>query len=179
MAKTIMANKTAKNGSKIKPYIVPCISNYFIKNLKSVDNLKLNKLAYISYGLVKAGLDRELFHEPIQAWHLGPVIPSIYHEFKRFGYSDIEGYSFIYDPVTDEKAIPRIDPEDKEILEVLEWVKNVYGKMSIRELIERTHNVDTPWSKCYKEGIYNIEIEPEAIRKYYEDIIEKNGNNAI
>ena len=59
-----------ENGGKRPPYIVPCISNYFIKNLDSVDNLRLNKLAYISYGIAKASFNRELFHEPIQAWNL-------------------------------------------------------------------------------------------------------------
>ena len=165
-----MKNKNMENGGKRPPYIVPCISNYFIKNLDSVDNLRLNKLAYISYGIAKASFNRELFHEPIQAWNLGPVIPSIYHEFKRFGYQDIKEYSFIYDPITQTKTNPEIDSDDSETIEVLELVKNYYGKMDINELIGRTHNEDTPWRQCYVEGKYNIEIDPNKIKEYYDKL---------
>ena len=72
------------------PYIASSIANYFISNKNlDVDNLKLNKLVYISYGFALACFkeELELFKEPIQAWRLGPVIPSIYHEFKRYGYN--------------------------------------------------------------------------------------------
>ena len=58
------------------------------KNL--ICNLKLIKLMYVAQGLSLSLLDKELFPEPIEAWRYGPVIPSIYHEFKHFGKDPID-----------------------------------------------------------------------------------------
>ena len=49
-----------------------------------ITNLKLVKLCYIAQGLSLALLDKPLFSEPIEAWQYGPVVPSVYHEFKHF-----------------------------------------------------------------------------------------------
>lgn len=52
--------------------------------------LKLIKLVYLAYGWSIA-LDYRLFDEPIVAWKHGPVIRSLYHEFKHFGAAPIKG----------------------------------------------------------------------------------------
>ena len=114
------------------PYIASSIANYFISNKNlDVDNLKLNKLVYISYGFALACFkeELELFKEPIQAWRLGPVIPSIYHEFKRYGYNSIKNLSYFYDPMQEKKIFFSIDEDDTKTKEVLEAVKNNYGNL--------------------------------------------------
>ena len=72
---------------------MPChIANAFLEksfNTRSykkykIDNLMLNKLVYLTYGYGLALLKQKIFYEDIQAWQYGPVIPSIYHEFKSF-----------------------------------------------------------------------------------------------
>ncbi len=158
----------------MKDYYTPsCLANYFIDNLKSVDNLRLNKLIYISYGFALVCFDEELelFKEPIQAWRLGPVIPSIYHEFKHYGYGVIKSRSYFYDPMQEKKIYFSIAEDDKKTHEVLEAVKSNYGSLPIAELIGRTHNENTPWHNNYKEGFYNKTIPKKDIKKYYAKLL--------
>ena len=161
-----------ENEKKVcKMYTATHLANYFIKNIKNISNIKLIKLVYIAYGVSLAKYDIELFHEGIQAWRLGPVIPSIYHEFKKYGYSNIEDYSYFFEPITDKKVILKIDEEDKQTNEILEAVVAIYGNMSVGELIGRTHNPDTPWSKTYKAGEYDREIDKDDIKEYYQALL--------
>lgn len=66
------------------------VANFIIlqglNNNFDINNLKLQKLLY--YSEVESLTNRNgvsLFEEDIEKWKLGPVIPQVYHEFKRFG----------------------------------------------------------------------------------------------
>ena len=154
-------------------YLPSAIANYFIDNLK-VDNLRLNKIVYISYGLSLAALDRRIFIEPIQAWRLGPVIPSIYHEFKSCGNDNITQKSTIYHPIDQKWLTPEIDNNDNDLKVILETVSDIYGEMPLFELVNRTHHKDTPWQKVFEEGKFHIEIKDSDIKNYYRKFIKKD-----
>src|SRR5690606_24176720 len=70
------------------------IANYFLWKAKKenieLTAMKLIKLVYVAYGWYLAFKDEKLFDERIEAWRYGPVIPSLYHEFKRFRNDPIE-----------------------------------------------------------------------------------------
>ena len=148
-------------------YTPSCIANYFIENIEDVSNLKLNKLIYLAFGIAYGYYNRLLVKEPIQAWRLGPVIPSIYHEFKRYGYGKIKKLSYIDNPLTDERSYPMIEEDDKEAIDSLETVKKEYGYMSASELIDYTHEIGGPWYSVYQDGDFNIEITPKMIKEYF------------
>ena len=146
-----------------RKYYPVSLANYFVDRLSFVDNVILNKLVYITYGIGYALYDREFFEEEIQAWMYGPVIPSIYHAFKGYGFgniTDISEYFNILNPL--EKL-----QEDKQLLGVLKSVKDEYGSMDRREIVERTHALGTPWYKYYKKNIRHIVIPKEEIKNYY------------
>ena len=70
------------------------LANFFIEKSKKenieISNLKLQKLMFIGYGWVLALIDKDLTDgEGFQAWQHGPVLPSVYHEMKRFGNNNI------------------------------------------------------------------------------------------
>ncbi len=160
--------------SKQREYSPGCIANYFIANCKKPTNLKLNKLSYISYGLALALYDIEIFQEAIQAWKLGPVIPSIYHEFKSYGTSTItiDKLSYSYSYLDDEKVYFKIDNDDKKVEGVLKKVIENYDDMPISALIARTHEEGTPWYESYVEGVSNKIIHKECIKKYYAKLLK-------
>ena len=62
------------------------VANFFIdqENNKDVDNIKVNKLVYVSLGFSLGMEDFVLFDEDVEAWKFGPVIPSVYHHFKKY-----------------------------------------------------------------------------------------------
>ena len=98
---------------------------------------------------------------------LGPVIPSIYHEFKKYGYGKITERSYIHNPVKDKMIPPVVEEDDEQAITTLQVVKEEYNNMSTRELIDRIHDTGTPWKQFYKEGETNVEIDPKIIKKYF------------
>ena len=48
-----------------------------------ISNLKLQKLLYYAQGSFLAVTDSPLFDDPIVAWQHGPVVESVYHEYKK------------------------------------------------------------------------------------------------
>lgn len=155
-----------------KKYTPSQIANYFIyftksEKIKDLTTLKLIKLVYITYGWCLASLSRKIFDEPIEAWKHGPVIPSLYHEFKCFGNDSIDKYSKDFEYSENEELLPKPfiikKDEDLSVVRVIEAVWDRYKKHTGWNLRELTHEHNSPWSKAW--------INEEKILKD-EDIIE-------
>lgn len=58
----------------------------YIIGVMPVDNLKLQKLLYYCQGIHLKVVDTPLFNDVIEAWRYGPVVPSVYHKYKHFGF---------------------------------------------------------------------------------------------
>ena len=56
-----------------------------------VSNLKLQKLLYYAQAWNLAIHSKLLFNDPIQAWVHGPVVPSVWHEFRKWSWQPIGG----------------------------------------------------------------------------------------
>lgn len=119
------------------------VAKYFIwkasKEGKSITNKKLQKLLYYAQGWYLAVKDRPLFKEDIQAWVHGPAIPSVYEQYKQFGY---EGINIL---VNTEEISPLMKDD------LLNEVWKVYGKYDAEYLEMLTHN-EKPWQKA-REGL--------------------------
>ncbi len=116
-----------------------------------ISNLKLQKLVYYAQGLHLAIYNKSLFKEEIKAWQHGPVIPSLYHQYKRH----------------ENGAIPRPTKIDlrkynKKVQELLEEVYKVFGQFSAWKLRNITHG-EPPW----KEVADNAGIITNASMKKY------------
>ena len=65
------------------------VANWFLdradKDGKPLDPMKLQKLIYFAHGWHLALTSKPLINEHPEAWAYGPVIPSIYHRFKKYG----------------------------------------------------------------------------------------------
>jgi uncharacterized phage-associated protein len=61
------------------------IANYFIELAKFITPMKLQKLVYFAHGWCLALADKPLINEKIEAWQYGPVVSSLYREFKKYG----------------------------------------------------------------------------------------------
>lgn len=94
-------------------------------------NLKLQKLAYYAQGFYGAIYDKPLFEDAIEAWMHGPVIPSLYQEYKHCGSNPIPYNQSKYHLTNDE-------------MELIQEVYDVYGQFSAWRLRDLTHN-ESPW----------------------------------
>jgi uncharacterized phage-associated protein len=168
--------------------------NFFLKSgIPGLTNLKVNKLLYISHGLILANLHIPLlnkkYHEDVEAWKLGPVVPSVYHELKCFGKEIITvndpSFESCLSEETEIDGIVRVIPEikDDKVSKVLEWVKDTFGKYSAQALVELTHERNTPWSQVYEEGTSGAKIDDELTKefytRYYKWLLKKRDKRGI
>lgn len=113
------------------------VARYFLSKVdpssgEGLSNLKLQKLVYMAQGFALAALGDELFSDEIEAWSYGPVVPSLYHEFKSFK-SDPVPPADSFDP----DSIPAV------VRELLDEVYQVYAQYSAWRLAEITHQHPT------------------------------------
>ncbi|MGD2169230.1 MAG: DUF4065 domain-containing protein [Chlamydiota bacterium] len=166
-------------------------ANFFLKKARQekipVTPMKLQKLVYIAHGWVLAILGNEtgvLDNEEIQAWQHGPVIPSLYHEFKHIQNSPINDWSRSLLKITDSQFVTNpvhfeeVEEENKKQLqEILNAVWEAYKNYTAWGLSQKTHEKETPWNEVYVEGKKHIAISNELIRKYYQNYLHKLMEN--
>ncbi len=151
------------------------IANYFLwrawEEGVEITPLKLIKLVYIAYGwnLVLNKERPKLFEERIEAWKYGPVVPSVYHEFKKFGNNPIpkNDYAAILDMETWElDSVPMINNNDQEVINILNVEWNSYKNKSGVELSNITHTAGRAWDKAWDGGRgINSVLDDEDIRR--------------
>lgn len=126
-----------------------------------ITNLKLQKLIYIANGYMLAIHDAPLINEAPQAWKYGPVIHSIYRQFKEYAENPITVNTELL-----EKDI--LSPQAKAIIDA---VVDTYGNDSAIELVNLTHEADTPWDEVWnnqggQERLF-AEIDEELIKNHF------------
>jgi uncharacterized phage-associated protein len=93
-----------------------------------ITNLKLQKLLYYAQGFYIALYDGPLFSDDLEAWTYGPVVPDIYHQYKRYGSGVI--------PAPEEFANAAYDQGTQNFLNAI-YAR--YGHLSAPTLLEMTH----------------------------------------
>jgi len=146
------------------------VAKYFIWKAscdgKSITNKKLQKLLYYAQAWYLALKNKPLFTEDIQAWVHGPAIPSIYEQYKKFGYENIH-------MAINKKDIAALIDDD-----LLSEVWKVYGKYDAEYLETLTHN-EKPWQKA-REGLNagdastNV-ISKEEMQNFYKSLRHAQG----
>ncbi len=169
-------------------YPAKAIANYFLelatKEKKEVTHLQIQKLVYIAHGwyLALYGCDKLLVDDEFaEAWEYGPVFPSIYYEFKKYGAHPIKepAHDLRFDEFTEkwDRWTPRIraSSENKNTRAFLDHIWKLYKNFTGGQLSSLTHEDDTPWSTARNAArknqgfIKNAHIENEKIERYYKE----------
>lgn len=139
--------------------------------------MQLNKLSYISHGWNLALHDAPLILEPIEAWKYGPVIPSLYHRFKKYGANPITLIGYCNTPLDNKAASTNIrnvinaefNSNEKQIMyTVLELHKDYDGN----QLSGMTHIKGSPWHQCYVKDELYVDIPNDLIKNYFKQVGE-------
>jgi len=156
------------------------VANYFIGKAHSegdrITPMKLLKLVYIAHGWSLGLTGHPLIGEEVQAWRYGPVIPSVYQDFRHYG----------REPITRQKAVLNKHGEyviptvtDEQAQRLLNKVWEVYKPLDGLELSALTHQDGTPWDTVWngKKGgrMGNMVIAPEVIADYYCALAKKRA----
>lgn len=131
---------------------------------RGVDALKLQKLLYFITAHYVVESDGEtLMNEPFYIWKYGPVIPSVYHEFKRYGKNTItsmskhygEDKSYVYD---------RKNSANYKKLRSIYHISEKYKDYSGTDMSVLTHAKGSPWDIGDNLG---DEISIGRIKEYF------------
>lgn len=146
-----------------------------------VSPMKLQKILYYAHGWHLALTSQPLLDEQVEAWQWGPVIPSVYHEFKQFGDSPIRVSRYcktqmfliggkrkikVYAPAL-------VDTEPTRIARpIIDRVWDVYKPFSAIQLSTMTHQPGSPWDQTWKasNGRRGTDIPDEVIRNHFEQL---------
>jgi len=116
-------------------------------DLKSpTSSMKLQKVLYYSWVEYYREKRKFLFGDYIYAWKFGPVVPSVYHEHRKFAGTPI---TFCKEPT---------GKIDGETLQFLSEFAAKYSDYTAGGLVFRTHKPGTPWSETYGEGRKDVII---------------------
>jgi uncharacterized phage-associated protein len=148
------------------------IARYFIwkatEENQGIDLLKLIKLVYISHGWHLAIYDNSLLDENPEACKYGPVIPSIYREFKNYKKSKIWDVNLNKDYFNGKI--------DDEIQSLLEKIWEVYGGKSGIQLSSLTHQENSPWDQTWNrlggKNVVSTQIPDTLIKDFYKNKLE-------
>ena len=115
------------------------ISKTDLEHGDTISNLKLQKMLYYQQGFHLAYFGTPLFDEDIVAWQYGPVVPSVYKEYKSFESNSIS---------TSEEGISLSDDEE----ELFNNVYEEYNQFSAVALMKMTHE-ESPWKTTEKNSV--------------------------
>jgi uncharacterized phage-associated protein len=131
---------------------------------ESLNQLKLQKLAYYSEAWSWAMKGHALTGAPFQAWIHGPVSRELFDRFK-----DTKS---LYSLVGKNDIRTDFNPESLDAVERghIDCILDVYAPFTGSQLETMTHNED-PWTEARKgyspTERCEVAINPETMRKYY------------
>jgi len=150
---------------------------------ESLTPMKLQKLAFFAHGWHLALAHKPLIVGGVQAWKYGPVINSLYGEFKGFGKQGItrkavdlrttsENGSLRLEEYEPSLGDGKESDADVKVAEaIIDRVFSLYGIYSGPQLSDMTHREGTPWHKirqAYPEDLpKRVTIPDEIIRQYF------------
>lgn len=124
-----------------------------------IDSLKLQKLLYFAQALSLVRNNKRIFRNLILAWKHGPVVRSVYNQYKHSGKKHLH--------CSHEAIVDSLTKKDVQVIEdTLETFKNYTGG----QLTDITHK-HRPWKDVFEED-KNKQITPKRLKEYYTHVLE-------
>jgi uncharacterized phage-associated protein len=139
------------------------IVNYTIVSMEEITPLALEKILFFSNGVNYAINGKRLIDENSEAWQHGPVYPSIYTKYKRYGYKPIDdGIKSVHGCM-----LTKVSLKERESIDL---VISTFGLYSPK-MLEKISHAQTPWKEKrvgYRDNQAGREVISElAVKKYY------------
>jgi len=165
------------------PHESKAIANYFLRLAErdgtTLSPMKIQKLVYFAHGWHLAIYNDPLIDDTVEAWEFGPVIPTLYHDFKKYGNGRIteQAAKLVITKSDDwrKSSFRYENPElkDSQTETFLDVIWEKYKAFSAVQLSNLTHLPDSPWSEVYSKNVgrKNVDIPDEQIKAYFEKLI--------
>ena len=149
------------------------VANEFIRlareDGRALTPLQIIKLVYIAHGWMLALHQRPLINDRIEAWKYGPVIPSLYHDLKRYGGGSVKAPLSTFLRM---RSLPELDEDETD---VVSQVYKAYGKQTGIQLSSLTHRHGTPWADTWKPDFLGLAISNDLIADHYRQLANDRG----
>jgi uncharacterized phage-associated protein len=141
-----------------------CTYIIYYSNTQSYDisNLKLQKLLYFLQAHYLVTQYQPLFTTPIEAWSVGPIIPSVYKKYAAYGSGNIP-----IDTTTEPLLLPELSAPDKQ---TISEIVDHFADYTATDLVYITQN-QAPWKRSYNPTKHNV-IPLKVIYKYFAEAQE-------
>lgn len=147
------------------------VAKYILSKIKCTQ-LKLQKLVYLCFADYLCETGKELFSDKIYAFKYGPVVDTVYKQYKEYGYKPIDEETKDIDSknifeMPSRSRILFAENGTEKVLSIDKTLKK-YGGLTASELVDLTHKQSSPWSVSYKSTgkSYSL-IELDTIKKYH------------
>ena len=151
--------------------------------------MKLQKLVYYAHGWHLGLTGEPLIQEDVEAWPYGPVVTSLYHEFKHHGNNPIDTRATVTEWPTGSRSfnlreVAAALPDDQNTdyaRRLLARVWDAYGQWTAVQLSNATHESGTPWDQVWQRyksiGVIprHTKIPNESIRSAFEAEAAEGG----
>ncbi len=127
----------------------------------AVDNLKLQKLLYYAQAWHLALAGTPLFCEPIEAWVHGPVVPSVFRQYRHLRWSAITTSAIEPEPLSP----PSLDHINEIVNEFGRFTGSQLERMTHREIPWITARLGTP-----PDEPSSAVITPESMTQFYKQV---------
>lgn len=177
-------------------YDTEAVANYFLDKARRARQdllpMKLQKLVFFAHGWYLAFHGKPLIRDRIEAWEFGPVIPTVFHLFKRFGMKPVPQHVRVarwweYMPWSAQISAARLPPrsEHEEVHKLLDQIWEEYGQYSADQLAGIANREGAPWwviiNKWRADGnkgkVRDLLIPDEALKEFFERQHEERRQN--
>lgn len=142
----------------------------------SVSPMKLQKLLYYCHADFLVMTGRPLVRQEFEAWEFGPVIPSLFHEFKSFEAKPIECRAFIFNPVTCNRELA-LPGNLGDYAPVVRSTFEIYSRCTASALSNMSHSESGPWAETLRRfsrgSLRGRCIDNEVILRYHETPVDR------
>lgn len=120
-----------------------------------ISHLKLQKLLYYFQGVYTSDSGEPLFNDRIVAWAHGPVVRTVWDDYKIYGGS----------PIPAPRRLNALSLFTAYQREIMERVYVYYGQYTAWKLRNMTHN-ERPWKQAWNQG-QGTEIAIESLVAFF------------
>lgn len=120
-------------------------------NFPAIDQMKIQKLTFYAHAWWLALRNQALFDEDIQAWPWGPVVSTVYSNFRECGKSPIGSKRAtemvqVGDGANFDFRVQQPEQPDLEVMDFLRHVWETHKQYTGIQLSNATHAPGEPWT---------------------------------
>jgi len=115
-----------------------------------VTPLKLQKLLFFIHADYLCRFGDPLISEEFEAWNYGPVVPSVYAQFKEFSRQPITKRAVTFSPITRLSAV-LVAHLDGPVSDRVRPLFNLYIHVDAGLLSALSHSAGGPWERAFQQ----------------------------